>query len=390
MKKAIILILDGVGVGGAPDAAQYNDEGSNTLGNLAKRVGGLSLPNLEKLGLGNIIEIDGVPKSNEPQAAFGKCIERSEGKDSTTGHWEIAGLISRKPFPTYPNGFPQEIMDEFLDDIDVDLALGNKVASGTVIIDELGEEHMETGFPIVYTSADSVFQIAAHVDIIPLEMLYEWCEAARRILTGNHAVSRVIARPFEGKPGNFTRTVDRKDYSLVPHGPTILDITKKAGLPVTGIGKIEDLFAHRGLTESYHTHINSEGIVKTIEILSKQESGLVFINLVDTDQLYGHRNNCEGFYGSLREFDLALPDILAALSSEDILIITADHGNDPTTPSTDHSREMVPILVYGKSILPKDLGIRKSFADIGQSIADFLDIPKTPDGTSFLSEILKG
>ncbi|MFP4460141.1 MAG: phosphopentomutase [Candidatus Zixiibacteriota bacterium] len=385
--KAILIIIDGVGVGGAPDAGEYNDEGSNTLANLADELEGLKLPNLQKMGLGNIVDIKGILPEYKPLGSWGRCLEQSVGKDSTTGHWEIAGIISDHPFPTYPDGFPREIIDEFLDDIDVNGVLGNKVASGTVIIEELGEEHLETGYPIVYTSADSVFQIAAHIDIVPLEQLYEWCKVARRILTGRHGVSRVIARPFEGKGGNFKRTVDRKDFSLPPNGPTILDIAKQNGYTVTGIGKIDDLFANQGLTRSFHTHINSEGIPKTLEMIEEQEDGLIFVNLVDTDQLYGHRNDCEGFYKSLKEFDNALPDILAAVKKDDILFITADHGNDPTTPSTDHSREMVPLLVYGDGIKAIDLGIRESFADIGQTIADFLDTPKTPDGVSFLKDI---
>ncbi len=388
MAKAIVIVLDGVGVGGAPDEAQYGDEGSNTLGNLSRELGGLDLPNLESMGLGNIIPIEGVLPKENPKAAWGRMKEQSQGKDSTSGHWELGGVIVDQTMPTYPDGFPPEIISEFIETISVDGVLGNKVSSGTVIIEELGKEHMETGFPIVYTSADSVFQIAVHTDIVPLPKLYQWCDKARSILTGEHAVSRVIARPFAtDDAGNFYRTVDRKDFSLKPFHPTILDIVKEAGYVVTGIGKIEDLFAFQGLTRSFHTHTNDEGIAKTIEMTAQQQSGLIFVNLVDTDQLYGHRNNCEGFYGSLKQFDGELPAIIEAMHEDDILFLTADHGNDPTTPSTDHSREMVPIIAYGEKTEAVGLGTRESFADLGQTIADFLGVRATRNGESFMELI---
>ena len=389
MSKAIVIILDGVGVGNAPDAQEYGDEGSNTLGNLAQKLGALHLPNLEKFGLGNIISIQGVKPCAKPLASWGKMIERSKGKDSTSGHWELAGVIIEQEMPTYPKGFPDRIIEAFTEALEVKGVLGNKVSSGTVIIEELGKEHIETGFPIIYTSADSVFQIAVHTDVVPLKKLYQWCEIAREILTGKDAVARVIARPFStDENGKFYRTVDRKDFSLKPFFPTILDITKSAALPVTGIGKIEDLYAFQGLTQSFHTHTNDEGIEKIIEILKEQKDGLVFANLVDTDQLYGHRNDCEGFHSSLMQFDKELPKILDAMGDQDILFLTADHGNDPTTPSTDHSREMVPVLVYGKNLKVVNLQTRNSFADIGRTISDFLEIPATRNGQSFFNLII--
>ena len=385
MAKAIIIIIDGVGIGKAPDAYKYGDEGSNTLVNLAQDQDGLYLPNLSKMGLGNLDNIKGVPCTDTPIASCGRLTEQSDGKDSTTGHWELAGLAVEQAFPTFTSGFPDEIITDFIEASGVGGILGNIAASGTAIINELGDEHRKTGFPIVYTSADSVFQIATHIETIPLEKLYEICEAARNMLTSERGVARVIARPFTGESGQYYRTIDRKDFSLVPPKDTILNLTQKEGLTVTGIGKIEDLFAFSGLTDSYHTHRNLEGIEKTIEILRKQNEGLVFVNLIDTDMLYGHRNDCPGFKASLEEFDQKLPEILDALHNDDLLFITADHGNDPTMPSTDHSREMVPLIVYGKNYESSDLKIRKSFADLGATIAEFLNTKPTLYGNSFLN-----
>jgi len=382
-KKAVVIVLDGVGAGNAPDADKYGDRGSNTLGNLARAVGGLHLPNLEKMGLGNITAIDGVDETDAAIAAFGALQEKSFGKDSTSGHWELMGLVVEHPFPTYPHGFPPDVIEPFERAIGRGV-LGNIAASGTAIIDELGEKHLATGQPIVYTSADSVFQIAAHKDIVPLKQLYEWCRIAReKILVGKHSVGRVIARPFIGEPGAFQRTPERRDFSVKPFGKTVLNIAKESRLPVLGIGKIEDLFAGSGLTEAIHTSGNTEGIEVTIRAIAEQDSGLIFTNLVDFDMLYGHRNDCGGFAAALREFDAALPDIIASLYPNDVLAITADHGNDPTTPSTDHSRERVPIIFYGNIIKPVNLGVRESFADLGATVSAHLGIAAPAYGKSF-------
>jgi phosphopentomutase len=387
--KVILIILDGVGIGALPDAGAYGDEGSNTLGNLAHVSGGLSLPNLEHAGLGNIAPLEGVSPQKHPIACFGKMAEASPGKDSTSGHWEIAGLILEKPFPTYPDGFPPEVIGPFEKAIGRG-TLGNKAASGTEIIKELGDEHIRTGKPIVYTSADSVFQVAAHVDVIPLEELYRICRIARDQLTGKHAVGRVIARPFEGPSGGFTRTPDRKDFSLCPPGPTLMDKLVEKGLRTVSIGKVDHLFAKRGFTDMVHTRSNTEVIASIIEQAGHEFRGLVFANLVDFDMLWGHRNNPEGFREGLEEFDASLPRIMEVLKADDILIITADHGNDPTTPSTDHSREYVPLLVYGKGLRSGvDLGVRSTFADLGATIGEVFDTP-TEHGTSFLREISHG
>lgn len=386
-RRIILVVLDSVGIGELPDAKEYGDEGSNTLVNLSRAVGGLKLPNLTKLGLGNITEIEGVSKVNKPSAAFGKMQQLSKGKDTTTGHWEISGIVLDVPFRTYPNGFPSEIITEFEKLIGMK-TLGNVVASGTEIIKVLGEEHVKTGYPIIYTSADSVFQIAAHEEIIPLERLYEICQIARKLLTGEHQVGRVIARPFIGEIGDFSRTPNRRDYAVLPPHDTILDVLKKNEFEVMAVGKIEDIFAGRGITHAVHTKNNADSIERTISSLGFVEGGLIFSNLVDFDMLYGHRNDVEGYAKALHEFDTALPDIIASLTEEDILIITADHGNDPTTPSTDHSREYVPLLVYGEKIKGIDLGIRKSFADIGATIADYFNTEKLKHGQSFLDEIL--
>ena len=387
IERVVVIILDACGIGELPDAHLYGDEGSNTIKNTAKAVGGLKLPNLERLGLGNIEQFSGVNPETKALGNYGKMAELSPGKDSTSGHWEIMGVVLKRPFPVYPEGFPAEIIEPFEKTISSRI-LGNKPASGTEIIKELGEEHLRTHNPIVYTSADSVFQIAAHEEIIPVDRLYEMCIKARNILTGEHGVARVIARPFVGKPGSFKRTERRKDFSLPPPEETVLDILKEQGIPVIGIGKIEDLFGGRGLTESIHTKNNPDGVDKLVRAMKRFEKGLLFINLIDFDMLWGHRNNPQAFASGLEDFDQRLPDVLNLLSSEDLLIITADHGCDPTTPSTDHSREYVPLLVYGKPIRSNiNLGIRKSFSDVGKTIAEIFKVSGTKNGESFWSEI---
>lgn len=389
MKRAIIALLDGVGVGELPDAERYGDEGSNTLGNLSRAVRGLRLPNLERLGLGNIIPIAGVRASPQPSGSYGKMAELSPGKDSTTGHWELAGVVLERPFPLYPDGFPKGIIEPFEKAIGR-RTLGNYPASGTEIIKKLGEEHLRTGFPIVYTSADSVFQIAAHEEVVPIEELYSFCETARSILKGEHAVARVIARPFLGEPGSFSRTEKRRDYSLPPPEPTILDLLKEKGYSVVGIGKIDDLFANRGLTRSYHSVVNMECCDHILTAMNETESGLIFANLVEFDMVWGHRNNPRGFGEALEAFDSRLSEIVDLLTSEDVLFITADHGNDPTTPSTDHSREYIPVLAYGEKIRSAvDLGTRESFADLGATIGDIFGI-SLKNGKSFLPDITTG
>jgi len=386
-RRVILIIPDACGIGELPDAHLYGDEGSNTMVNTAKAVGGLKLPNLRNLGLGNINRIPGVNPQTDALGNYGKMAELSAGKDSTSGHWEIMGLVLENPFPVYPDGFPPEIIEPFEKSIGSKI-LGNKPASGTEIIKELGEEHTRSGHPILYTSADSVFQIAAHEGIIPVNKLYQMCMKARKILTHEHGVARVIARPFVGEPGSFKRTERRKDFSLPPPEETVLDILKKNGIPVIGIGKIDDLFAGRGLTESIHTKNNSDGMDKLVGAMKKFEKGLLFINLIDFDMLWGHRNNPQAFASGLEDFDRRLPEVLNLLKSDDLLIITADHGCDPTTPSTDHSREYVPLLVYGKSIKNNvNLGIRKSFSDVGKTIAEIFKVSGTKNGVSFLKEI---
>jgi phosphopentomutase len=387
IKRAILIVLDSCGIGELPDAFKYGDEGSNTIVNTAKAVGGLNLPNLKKLGLGNIHHIPGIPSEKNPLANFGKMAEVSPGKDSTTGHWEIAGLILDKPFPVYPDGFPKEIIDVFEKNIGKKI-LWNKPASGTEIIKKLGEEHLKTGKPILYTSADSVFQIAVHQEVIPVEKLYEMCEKAREILKGEHGVARVIARPFIGKPGSFQRTEKRKDFSLPPSGKTILDILKEGGYEVIGIGKIDQLFAGRGLTESFTTKNNMDGMDKLAKAMQKEPKGLIFINLIDFDMLWGHRNNYKDFARGLEEFDFRFSEILDLLKEDDLLIITADHGCDPTTPSTDHSREYVPLLVYGKSIKNGiNLGTRKCFCDVAKTLAEIFKVKGMENGKSFWKKI---
>lgn len=385
--RVVLIVMDGVGVGELPDAGQYRDEGSNTLGNLAKKVGGLTLPVLQSLGLGDIIPIKGVPPVKNPQASYGKAAELSSGKDSTTGHWELMGIISNHTFPTYPHGFPDDIIQKFISLTGCKGVLGNKAASGTEIINELGEEHMRTHFPIVYTSADSVFQIATHEKIYPLEKLYEMCEIAReKILVGKNRVGRVIARPFIGKNNSeFVRTGARKDFSVNPPSKTVLDLLSENDIPVIGVGKIEDLFNFKGITESTHTPHNPETLAKIIDYINSiPDGGFIFANLSDFDTLWGHRNDPENFARGLEDFDNWLPRLLDVMNDNDILIITADHGCDPTMPSTDHSREYIPILVYGKNIKQGiDLGIRRTYADIGATICDVFKITSLKVGTSF-------
>lgn len=388
IKRVILLVLDSVGAGELPDAYLYNDQGSNTLANTANIVGGLNLPNLEQLGLGNILHIKGVTKKNDSRAAYGKMIEKSLGKDTTTGHWELAGLVLQHPFPTYPEGFPKEVISKFEEAIGRSI-LGNKPASGTEIIQELGADHIKTGYPIVYTSADSVFQIATHEDVIPVQELYRMCEIARAILQGPHGVGRVIARPFTGEAGSFQRTPKRKDFSLKPFYRTILDLIKEQGEPVYGVGKIMDIFAGQGIDGSDKNKNNLDGVEKLLDLMKRQKSGMIFANLNDFDTVYGHRNNPQGYALALEEFDRELPRILAEVLEGDLLIITADHGCDPTTPSTDHSREYVPILVYYPGIAPGiDLGIRESFSDVAQTIAQIFQLENLEHGKSFKKEIL--
>ena len=383
INRVLLIVLDSVGCGDAPDADAYGDRGSNTLGNIARAVGGLHLPQLGRLGLGFVTDIQGVPPTDDPQAAYGRLTEVSAGKDTTTGHWELAGVPVEIPFPTYPHGFPPELLAEFERRIGRG-TLGNYPASGTEIIKVLGEEHIRTGKPIVYTSADSVFQLAAHEDVIPIDDLYAICREARSMLSGEHAVGRVIARPFTGSPGSFTRTERRKDFSLTPPRDTILDRLKAEDLSVVGVGKIEDIFAFRGLTNSIHSTNNEEGVDTILASIARTGPGLIFANLVDFDMLYGHRNNPRGYADTLEAFDRRLPEILEALREGDVLMLTADHGNDPTTPSTDHSRERVPILVAGAPVHKGvDLGTRDSFADVAATIAELLGVEWDGAGSSF-------
>jgi phosphopentomutase len=396
-------VLDGVGIGEAPDAADYGDEGSDTLGNLSRAIGGFSLPNLESAGLGNIAPLSGMPPSARATGAWGKMIPRSAGKDSTTGHWEMAGVHLARPFPTYPGGFPDVVVADF-EAKSGHRVMGNVSASGTAVIDQLGPEHETTGALILYTSADSVFQLAAHERVVPLAELYRACEVAREMLVPPNDVSRVIARPFVGKPGAYSRTKNRRDFSIAPPSETLLDALAAAGIPRAGVGKVDDLFAGRSI-QSRHTASNADGIAAIVQWLSsrgewdgtldrtregkgKSANELLFANLVDFDQAFGHRNDTAGFYGALREFDAALPTLLASLKGDDLLFITADHGNDPTTASTDHARECVPLLVLGPPMRPSDLGTRPTFSDLGATVADWLGVSFRGRGTSFLPQLL--
>jgi len=387
MNNFFIIVLDGVGVGELPDANLYGDQGSNTLGNIALSVSGLKLPNLEKLGLGNIIPIEGVETVSDSSASFGKMNELSKGKDSTTGHWELSGLFVDTDFDYFPKGFPDHIVKNFLTVTGCKGILGNKAASGTEIISELGDEHIKTGFPIVYTSADSVFQIAAHQDVIPLEKLYEICEKTRnQVLVDPIKVGRVIARPFIGASGKYERTAYRKDYSLDPPSETILDILQQNKIPTVAIGKINDLFNYHGISIQVKSKSNNEGFNNLITAAKEYQNSLIFINLVDFDVNYGHRNDVQGFANALKQFDEFLPDFLKKLDETDRVIFTADHGNDPTTPSTDHSREYVPVLYYGKNKPSSNLGIRKTFSDVGKTVADFFSVENNLKGKSFLND----
>lgn len=385
MRRAAIIVLDGVGIGPAHDAEAYGDAGSNTLGNVARMVGGLALPELTAMGLGCCAPVSGVAPASSPRAAYGVCEPASPGKDSTTGHWEICGLVLDAPFPTYPQGFPSSVVEEFARRTGRGV-LGNKPASGTVVLDEYGAEHCRTGSWIVYTSADSVFQVAAHEVIVPLPELYAACATAREILQGEHGVSRVIARPFLGEAGTWKRTGHRRDFSLPPPGHTLLDRLAERQVPRVGVGKVDDLFARRGIS-SIHTDTNADAYALIEGALTAMQRGLLLANVIEFDQTWGHRNDVQGFHGGLRELDRTLPRLLKAVREDDLIIFTADHGNDPTTPSTDHSREIVPLLVFGPRVRPADLGRRRTFADIGQTVAEFLGVPTLAAGTSFLPEV---
>ncbi len=379
--RAVVIVLDGVGCGAMPDAAAYGDEGANSLANTARALGGLALPNLARLGLGNIIEIEGVPPTPDSEALHGRMAERSAGKDTTAGHWELAGLPVLRPFPVYPGGFPQEVIARFEEAIGRSV-LGNRPASGTAIVAELGEEHLRTGRPIVYTSADSVFQVAAHEEIVPVETLYDWCGAARELLQGEHGVCRVIARPFVGAPGGFQRTPRRRDFSLEPFGPTVLDAVRAAGMDVLGVGKIDDIFANRGVTECVHTSSNADGMERVLDYLARPFEGLLFANLVETDSLWGHRNDPLGYARALGEFDAWLPRLREA-GRDDLLIVTADHGVDPTTEATDHSREYVPVLCVHPDGRSGALGTRATFADAAATVAHWLGVEFETEATPF-------
>jgi phosphopentomutase len=385
VKRAAIIVLDGVGIGPAPDTAAYGDAGSDTLGNVARAVGGLRLPNLERLGLGLCRPLRGLSGSIRPGAAYGVALPRSHGKDSTTGHWEICGVLLDKPFRTYPDGFPTSLLDEFARRTGRGW-LGNKAASGTAIIAELGEEHQRTGKWIVYTSADSVFQVAAHEETVPLAELYRACEVARGMLVGEHAVSRVIARPFAGPPGAYERTPRRRDFSLDPVGTTLLDRLAEAGVERVGIGKVDDLFAGRGIT-SEHTPTNGDAYRLIEQALDRGHGGFIFVNVIEFDQTWGHRNDVAGFHEGLKQLDAWMPRLEGRMREDDLIIITADHGNDPTTPSTDHSREAVPLLVLGPRVRARPLGDRATFADMGATVAEYFGVARLAAGTSFLKEI---
>jgi phosphopentomutase len=386
--RVILIVLDSVGVGELPDARAYGDTGSDTLGNISRRFP-LSVPHLRALGLSRVASINPVGAEPEPTGAYGRMAEASPGKDSVTGHWELMGLVLDRPFPVFPDGFPAAVIAEFERRIGRGI-LANEAASGTVIIDELGAEHMRTGRPIVYTSADSVFQIAAHEEVVPLEELYRWCEIAFELVGVGLGVGRVIARPFIGAPGAFQRTTNRRDFALTPFGSTLLDRIKEAGLPVIAIGKIEDLFAGRGMTSAVHTTSDDHGMDEVLRAMRTTRRGLIFTNLVDFDTQYGHRNDPAGYAANLERFDVRLGELLPQLARGDLLVVTADHGNDPTTPSTDHAREHVPLLLTGAGVRPGvNLGTRASFSDLGQTLADLFKVTPLAHGTSFLGEILR-
>lgn len=385
--RVFLIVLDSVGIGELPDAAEYGDTGSDTVGNISRRVP-LTLPTLRSLGLPLVAHVDGMTPPSGPVGAYGRMAERSAGKDSVTGHWELTGIVLDRAFPTFPHGFPASLIHEFERQIGR-RTLGNKAASGTVILDELGPEHLRTGFPIVYTSADSVFQIAAHEDVIPVSELYRLCGIAYRLAGEGMGIGRVIARPFVGRPGSFARTAHRRDYALPPAGTTLLDVLTAAGKPVLAIGKIEDLFAGRGITHAIHTRNDDHGLDEVERALEAAGPGLVFANLVDFDTQYGHRNDPAGYAANLERFDARLAGLLPRLQERDLLIVTADHGNDPTTPSTDHAREYVPVFVVGRAIRAGvSIGTRRTFADLGQTLAELFGVGPLAHGTSFLQEIL--
>lgn len=385
-QRVFLLVLDSVGIGLASDAQKFGDEGSNTLKTISNSPN-FNIPNLTKMGIGNIDKIDFLESVKSPCASFARLCEASNGKDTTVGHWEIAGVISHTPLPTYKDGFPPEIINTFKELVGVDV-LCNKPYSGTKVLEDYGDEHIKTGNLIVYTSADSVFQIAAHEDVFPLEKLYYACEKAREILKGEHGVGRVIARPFTGNSNNFKRTSNRHDYSLLPHKRTMLDILKDNKFDVISIGKIADIFANSGITQSISTISNKDGMDKMIDALKMDFNGICFINLVDFDMMFGHRNDIDGYATALSEFDSFLGSFLPQLRDDDLFIITADHGCDPGFDTTDHSRENVPMLVYSKSISPKNLGTKTTFACIGKTILSYFSLPNTLDGSSFLSELI--
>lgn len=390
INRAVWIVLDSVGMGELPDALKFGDVGSDTIGNTAKAVGGLEIPNLIQLGFGNIDGIHNVNSTKLPLANYGRLAEISNGKDTTIGHWEMIGVYSQSAFPTYADGFPKTIIDDFITKTGVKGILGNCAASGTEIIQELGEEHVKTGYPIIYTSADSVFQIAAHENVIPIEEQYKICKIAREILQGEHAVARVIARPFIGEVGRFERTANRRDFSLKPPYDNLLNRLKDQGYDVIGIGKIEDIFANEGITEAVHTKDNQHGIDITLEYMKDSTKGLIFTNLVEFDSKWGHRNDYQGYANGLKEFDQRLPEIISALKKEDILIVTADHGCDPTTPSTDHSREYVPLLIVGAELKQNiNLGTGNTFANIGQTLAEIFNLNPLSIGESYYNKIKK-
>ena len=370
MSRVIWMVIDSVGIGALPDSQKFGDVNVDTLGNIVRACKGIKIPNMIKLGLANIEGVDSLENIESPIGCYGRCSEVSKGKDTTTGHWEMTGVLVETPFKTFENGFPKDIIEEF-ERRSNRKVIGNKPASGTAILDELGEQHMNTGEVIVYTSADSVFQIAAHEEIVSLDELYKMCEIAREIMMGDNAVARIIARPFIGKPGAFERTSNRRDYSLSPFEDTVLDNIKNSNLDVIGVGKIEDIFNQQGITEAIHTHDNMDGVNQTINYMKKETKGLIFTNLVDFDSKYGHRRDVEGYKNALEEFDARIPEILENMNDDDVLIINSDHGNDPTYKGTDHTREYIPVLVYGKNLKSGlNLGTRNSFADIGATVAD--------------------
>jgi len=384
MGRFVAIVIDSCGAGELPDAKAYGDSGANTLGNCARVVGGLRIPNLQSWGLGNVTAIDGCPRNPAPRAGFGRMSEQSQGKDTTTGHWEMMGVVLQKGFTTFPQGFPRELMDEWLRRSGAPGYLGNKPASGTTILDELGEEHLRTGFPIVYTSADSVFQVAAHEEKVPLQTLYRWCEVARE--AGKpYGLARVIARPFLGdRRGRFKRTYNRRDFSQPPPDGTVLDLLASKGVHIVGVGKIPDIFDGQGMAESVHTEGNADGLRKTGEILDRMAPGFLFVNLVDTDMLFGHRRDPKGYAGAMEEIDAALPALAGRLRGDDVLVLTADHGCDPTFPGSDHTREYAPLLAFSPGrAAGADLGVRGSFADLGATVAEYFGV-RAPRGTSFL------